>query len=220
MKQTSRRLLHQKYKDKKMDITNLFIGKVVDNNDTKKEGRVQIYIEALMYDITDKNTLCPWARPFRLFTGGGTGKEQGMSCVPEKDSMLWCFYENVPLRKNLFYFADLDLTGLSPHQLFDQKIKSKLTGFASQYPDVKYIYFKNGICIGASSNNTNPEFFVYHPKWQIYIDKDGHIKHKDNDGNKYETSSTGVKWEDKNGNKMETSSSGIKFNDTAAEILK
>lgn len=149
-----------------------FPAKVIDNVDTKKQGRVKIKIEHLHFDFTDD--MLPWAMQSSLSTGGSDS--YGSSSIPEIDSYLWIWFEDTDVfYRQPYYIMDLQFTGKQPHNLFETNIKSAL-GSASSYPNTKYTYYKNGICIGVDSSSDNPEIFIYHPSATIFIDNAGKVK--------------------------------------------
>lgn len=147
-----------------------FPAKVINNNDTSKKGRVQIKIEHLHYGITNDDEL-PWAYQSSLATGGsGT---YGSSNIPENDSFVWVWFEDIDqFMRQPYYIADIHFSSLHPHTLFEDNIKSSL-GSASSYPNTKYTYYPNGICIGVDSSSSNAEIFIYHPSAYFFIDKNG-----------------------------------------------
>lgn len=166
-------------------IKTLHIAKVIKNDDIAafpeagREGRVQIYVEPLMKDWSTEHY--PWARPFL-----GNNDSQGSLDIPEKDSLVWVVYEQEELMKNWFY---LSYTSFKKKNIVQKVLtflngKFKLSasagglGLSSSYPDVKLNYYKNGIVIGVSSSETNPEVFIYHPSAFISIDKSGNIYSK------------------------------------------
>lgn len=152
-------------------MPNFYPAKVIDNNDLEKRGRVQIRIEHLHGEITD-NTLLPWAKQASLSTGGAS--TYGVSSIPEIGSWVWVFFDNEELLNIPFYFADVQLNGMHPHELFEDNIKTAL-GASSVYPDMKYLYLANGICIGVSSGSAK-EVFIYHPAGShIFINNAGEI---------------------------------------------
>jgi len=65
-------------------------------------------------------------------------------------------------------------------------------GASSVYPDVKYIYLKNGICIAVSSNASNPEITIYHPSASMFVDKSGNINIKNANGDEIIMNATGI----------------------------
>ncbi len=85
---------------------------VVDNKDTKKFGRVLVYIPALMPEVDKKDGL--WARPANNPLGGRNMEADsdhhymGTSYIPKKGSWVFIFFEggniNLP-----YYFGALEL---------------------------------------------------------------------------------------------------------------
>ena len=161
----------------------LYRAKIIKNDPTNaatgidktKNGRVQIYIEAYHRDISSE--LYPWALPAKDGTGGSSSF--GVSCIPEIGSFVWVFFEDEEFHRNPFYVWDFNPSGLNPHNLYESNVKSTV-GSASSYPDVKYIYLKNGICIAVSSNASNPEITIYHPSASMFVDKSGIMTIKSN----------------------------------------
>jgi len=155
----------------------LHLAEVVDNNDPDKLGRVQVrpLIEGSGYESSH----LPWAKPL-LKSSGGSGTH-GQSDIPEKDSKVWITYEKFKTRKNPHYIFDATGNNLNIFSKFNDDIKSNIAGQSitapvSEYPDVKFRLYANGICTGVSSNSTNKEIFVYHPAGSmVFFDKDGKI---------------------------------------------
>lgn len=141
-------------------------GTIVQNN------RVQIKIEEFHADTLIE--LLPWARPFSLSTGGSSSN--GVSSVPEINSNVWVFFMDGEegIFKKPFYIADGSLDNFNPFSLFYSSTKSTI-GSSATYPNAKFYYFQNGICIGVDSSTTNPEIFIYHPSASIFIDKLGQL---------------------------------------------
>lgn len=158
-----------------MEINRLYYANVKDNNHPKQNGKIQIKVME-HHENTD-DSLLPWARPFSLSTGGS--KTHGVSNIPEINSNVWVFYsdENSGLYKKPFYIADGSLDDFNPHLLFNSNVKSSI-GSSATYPNAKFYYFKNGICIGVDSSSSNPEVFIYHPMASIFIDKTGKFQIK------------------------------------------
>jgi hypothetical protein len=154
----------------------LLYAQVVENNDPDKKGRVKIKVPHIHQDVSDV-ALLPWAKSKNIGTGGST--TQGKSSIPEKNSWVWVEFADMPHYKKPYYIADVTLNGMHPHQLFDTNTKSHITGWSSNYPDVKYEYYANGICIAVSSNASTPEIAIYHPQGSsIFIDQTGIINIK------------------------------------------
>lgn len=142
---------------------------VIDNNDSEKKGRVKIKIPYLYKNTTDD--LLPWATQFCI--GGGGSNEYGKSFIPEKDSKVWIGFYDEPDMQKPFYIADIQLSEIHPHNLFEDSVKSEIES-SSSYPNTKYTYYKNGICIGVDSSGDSPEIFVYHPSGSYFkIDDNG-----------------------------------------------
>jgi hypothetical protein len=161
-------------------MKNFNYAKVIDNDDNNATdgiiaGRIKIQVPHIHGD-TDE-TLLPWAKPMNLFSGGsGT---YGKSSTPEIDSWVWVIFDDDIDFLRPFFIADISLNAMHPHMLFENNIKSKITGWSSSYPDVKYSYYKNGICTAVSSNESNPEAAIYHPAGSyIWMNKNGDIEIK------------------------------------------
>jgi hypothetical protein len=89
------------------------------------------------------------------------------------------FFYDKELNKKLYYIADVNLANFGASNLFDDNVKSSITGFTSAYPDVKNFHLKNGVNIAVSSSDDNPEIAIYHPQGSyIFINKDGEIQIK------------------------------------------
>ena len=145
---------------------------VIDNNDLEKKGRVKIKIPYMHKDTHPD--LLPWATQFMV--GGGGSSDYGKSLIPEEESKIWVgFYDEVDFKKP-FYLADIVLSGIHPHTIFEDNVKSKIES-DSQYPNTKYTAYKNGVCVGVDSSEDNPEIFMYHPTGTFF--------RVDNTGNTY-----------------------------------
>ena len=168
-----------------------YIASVYENNDPDKEGKIQFYIESLMYDFLP--TEYPWARPAIGSMGGSA--DFGISNIPAKNSKIWIFYEDEEYWRNPFYLFDVNLKNLNHHNLYEQDIKISV-GASSSYPDVKFIYFENGICLAVSSSSTTPEITIYHPKAYMFLDRNGHLDYEDNEGNTCKADTDGWNFND------------------------
>jgi hypothetical protein len=166
---------------------NLYSALVKDNNSPDKDGKIKIYIEALHHGISD--SLLPWALPAKEGTGGSN--TYGVSCIPENNSYVWIYFEDERWHRNAFYTWDLNLNKVNPHSLFNDNVKSSV-GASTAYPDVKYIYLKNGICIALSSNSSTPEITIYHPSASLFIDKSGNVDIKNGTGDEIIMNATGI----------------------------
>lgn len=204
----------------------LYIGKVIDNDSNNapdkdpikgNTGCIQLKIEPLMWGSKIDAANYPWFRPAQSGTGGSS--TFGTSCIPEIDSYVWCFFEeeNQSLFKKGFYLWNVNLKTVTPHNLYTDKVKNKVTA-ESVYPDVKFMHFKNNINIAVSSGD-KPEITIYHPKTFLFINKDGNLHYKDNDANEITINKDGILIQDKNSNKIEMGSSSIKINNNL-EVLR
>jgi hypothetical protein len=150
-----------------------YIAEVIDNDDPDMEGKVQVYIEPFMHGWETDHY--PWARAANGNAGGGSD-EYGESNIPETGSLVWVWFENNTFKKHAFYESEVHLKKLHPHTLFMENVSSEIGSFGV-YPNVKYKYYKNGVCIGVSSSDTFPEIFIYHPEGSyIYFDPFGSIE--------------------------------------------
>jgi hypothetical protein len=161
----------------------LHYAEVIDNDSTGDEGitngSIKIKIPYMMKGILDNDL--PWALPFHLSTGGAT--THGISNIPEIGSLVWVFFYEQPWQKKPYYIADVNLKEFGASELFETEVKSNISGFSSNYPDVKFMHLKNGINIAVSSNDSTPEVSIYHPSGAyIFINSTGEIQLKGNTG--------------------------------------
>lgn len=147
-----------------MEITNKYIAKIIDNNDTDQEGKCQIYIEELHHDLNVDQY--PWARQDREWT----------SFIPEKDDLVWVYFVEDRYHKKAYYCNKLTL---KEYHIHNQTIGS----ITAAYPHVKYIKLANGNAIAMSSDSDTSEISVYHSSGaEIYINNDGEIHIKGSGG--------------------------------------
>lgn len=145
---------------------------VVSNSDPLQLGRIQINCPPLMHGW--KSSDYPWA--FQGKSGTGGSSDFGTSEIPEVGTYVWAWHEKANY-KNWFYGEDVHWYSgtkqISPHLLFIQYVKSIISSIAN-YPDVKYKYYKNGICTGISSSSSAKEAFLYHPSGTyVMVENDG-----------------------------------------------
>jgi hypothetical protein len=135
-------------------------GKVVDNNDPDKLGRIKVTIGGILEDTIEVGNL-PWATPaFPISYGSGSGF--GSFAVPMVDSWVWVFFENGSHVQPVFFAEAAD--GI--HGLPTEK--------NSNYPNKRVIKSKNGIVI--SVDDTDLEIKLTHPTGKyIKMDKTGAI---------------------------------------------
>ncbi len=179
----------------------LYIGKVIDNKDPDEEGKVKLYNKSLHQDIS-KDKLS-WARQNREFT----------SDIPEIDDLIWFYFEKESIHENAFYGNKVTLKEYHDHLKYEEEVKSNVEA-ESNYPDVKFIYLKNGVCIALSSSEDTPEITIHHSeKSHIFIDKDGNIK-VNSDDNKIILNEDGIEVTDKNDNTVILDSDGMSLTDS------
>lgn len=133
-----------------------YIAKVIKNNDSEKKGRVQIYIPELMKDL--QPSLYPWAYSDLNFT----------SNIPNIGDMVWVWFEDEEFGtfKKPFYQGVLNFENYHNHN----KTIGSMTGV---YPDIKYLYLKNGVALGLNSNQT--EVSIIAGSAEIFINSSGEI---------------------------------------------
>lgn len=152
--------------------TKLYVAQVKKNNSltgfvhpdpssppATKDGRIQIYIPELHYGFSAD--MYPWARQDREFS----------SFIPEIGDFVWVWFEDERNFKKPFYRNKIDLLEKHDHG-------KTIGSITASYPDVKYIYFANGVAIGLSSNTSKPEISIVTPQAEIYIDSTGAISIK------------------------------------------
>ena len=69
-------------------------GKVVENDDPQKEGRIKVFIKPIHEGINRSNL--PWALPHRGFSGGNQESDEGSIAVPQVDSWVYVTFEKGP----------------------------------------------------------------------------------------------------------------------------
>jgi len=159
-----------------------YIAEVIKNNSqlssfAEINGAIQFKIPHFMDDWAEDDY--HWALPEQSGTGGSN--EHGLSCIPEIGSLVNVYYKDEINWKNARYTDDINLLKYHPHSLYEDNVKNEVNANSS-YPDVKYLYLKNGICVALSSDDSNPEITIYHPSnFRIFIDKDGKMDLKNDD---------------------------------------
>jgi len=90
------------FKQSTLKFNGMYRGKVLDNIDPDKLGRLKIQVFGVFDKIVVEDI--PWAVPaFPLFSGSGSG--YGYFVVPEVDSFVWVFFEAGDLYQPV-YFAE------------------------------------------------------------------------------------------------------------------
>ena len=160
----------------------LFPAEVVDNDDTDQRGRVQIKIEHLMDNVEDADL--PWASDFKNFIGGSDS--YGISSIPETDSKLWVFFMDDTFTRECYYIADMKVDASSNvHKKFESEVKGKV-GSGGSYPNMKFLYAPNGVCLAICTASSTPEIILYNPAGgkdsYVYLDSSGNIELTNNSG--------------------------------------
>jgi len=176
-----------------------------ENNVTQKIGRVQIYCAPIHHNIKEKaKDLLPWAQSASCFT----------SMVPPVGAFVWVFFEKEEYFKNPFYIAPVNFSSLNGHN-------ENIGSMTADYPHVKYMKFANDVAIAFSDDDNKPEISIYHPKAEIYIEKDGHTTiHASNHTNKIDMNNDGIKVTDKNNNIITMDNVGIDIKDKNSNEIK
>lgn len=140
-------------------FTSMYRGKVLDNDDPDKLGRIKVNVLGI-FDEIDSEYL-PWAVPAQpLFTGSGSG--YGHFAVPEVGSYVWCFFEQGDHNQPV-YFAEA-LTAV--HGLPSER--------TTNYPSRRVMKTKNGIVVYI--DDSNQEVRLNHPSGAyVRIDGSGNI---------------------------------------------
>ena len=196
-------------------LKDIHIAKVIDNAHEDKNGLIKISIPYLHYEIQE--SLLPWALPLHNFLGGSA--TSGLSVIPEIDSYVYIFFENEKLHKNPVYVGNVNSKDVNIDKLFEDNIKTNISGFEGTYPNVKFLITDNGICIGFSTEADKPEVFIYHPKSYLYINKDGNMEYKDNDNNNIKLTSSGIDITDAQGNTIKANGTTLTLNSNL-EVLQ
>ena len=120
-----------------------FIGKIIDNNDPDKLGRVK----AVLYEIEsleEKPDNLVWCYP-----------EQGINIIPEINDIYWFKVVDKFLTKR-FYTHKVQRERYNDFGIFDNNKKASITGFSGSYPDNKFYLTKsnNGIVFNSTTGET------------------------------------------------------------------
>lgn len=174
-------------------MNKLYKAEVVDNNDTQQQARIQIYIASFMEGWA--GDLLPWARPFFNVTGGDFGKTTiGTNCapkvadpeidvigktftfgecdIPEKETVVWVWFENDEEKKNPYYITGVQLKKSTASRSFNNVVKANLDDVVGKYPDIKFRIDRNGYVKFHSSNLKVIESGEYNSADSYFYHKD------------------------------------------------
>lgn len=88
------------YNPNNMKYTGIYRGKVLDNSDSEKLGRIKVEVVGIFSGIT--SAYLPWAVPgLPLFCGAGSGF--GWFGVPAVGSWVWCFFEEGDYQQPVYF---------------------------------------------------------------------------------------------------------------------
>lgn len=169
-----------------------------DSDRGEKDGRVQIYIESLMHDIAESDY--PWAKPDTAFS----------SFIPEEDDYVWVWFEDEVHWRHPFYRNKIHIKDYNDAKQFEDEVQSNISDWSSEYPDVKYIYLPNGVCIAMSSSDSTPEITIHHPNAYLHIDSTGNIHIQNVTRHKVDIEELGITIQDVSGlNQVKVTSAGV-----------
>jgi len=121
----------------KIKLSSIYRGKVLDNIDPSKQGRVKIQVFGI-FDSIDSVDI-PWAVPaMPLFSG--SGDDYGYFVVPEIGSYVFCFFEAGSLYSPV-YFAE------APTAIHGIPAEAK-----TNYPNRRVIKTKAGVVISVDDS--------------------------------------------------------------------
>lgn len=124
-------------------------GKVVDNQDPQKLGRIKVEIQHFFNNIPSK--YLPWAVP-ALPIISGSGNNYGWFAVPEIGSYVWCFFEAGDLNQPV-YFAEA-VSGVCGHPSTGDINYPNRRGFRTKSGHEVYVDDESDvICINHSSGS-------------------------------------------------------------------
>lgn len=140
-----------------------FIGKVLDNNDPDKKGRVK----AVLYEIDselDKIDNLVWCYP-----------DQFGQNIPEVNDIYWFKVVDKYLVKR-FYTNKIQRENYNTYNVFDTSIKSNITGYSGTYPNTKGFFTKANS--GIAFDSVTGETVVVGKDCYIFLNSSGEIEIK------------------------------------------
>lgn len=137
-----------------------YIGQVTDNKDPEMKGGCKVRVPVLHWGISDEEL--PFIYPDVSFT----------SFIPEIGDKVYCYYTD-SFHENGFYKGAIGFGDSNEDAYFEENVKNEV-GSESDYPNMKFLKFKNGVLIGVDSSEDTPEVVIFHPKGSyFFINKDG-----------------------------------------------
>lgn len=110
-------------------FSGMYRGKVVDNADSSKLGRIKVQVQPMLYDIAAASL--PWAIPaFSVSEGAISG--YGSFSVPVVNSYVWVFFEQGDIYQPVYFAEAPDTTRMA-------------SDIATNYPNRKVISLVGGI---------------------------------------------------------------------------
>ena len=147
---------------------------VLDTNDEKKAGRIQIRILPEMLDIS--KDLCPWVEQYS--NGTGLSSTSGKHTIYEKDSYVRVLIEDMPFMKRIRIISDDYIEGLYIYQNLDLSSISELG--SQTYPQPVFQMFADGT-INFHNTESGETGTLYKSGGYYLVDADGNIFINSND---------------------------------------
>ncbi len=146
-------------KEDSFKFSEIYRGKVLDNSDPSKLGRIKVEIFSIFDGLTAAEL--PWAVPaMPIFSGAGDGF--GCLAIPEVNSNVWCFFEYGDPNQPVYFAEATD----GVHGLPSER--------TTNYPSRKILKTKNGIVVYI--DDSSKEIKVSHPSGTyVTIDSSGDI---------------------------------------------
>ena len=167
--------------NRKLEYNGMYRGKVLDNKDPLKAGRVKIHVYGV-YDDIDV-TFIPWAIYADSFMGGSVDK--GGFTIPSVDDTVWVFFENGDYMLPVFFAGSpcqLDMpvernddnSFTTPDNL--TSLEEKKPVVSTEYPNNHVIKTKAGNVIELDDSEDNERISIKHVSGtQLVIDNTGSL---------------------------------------------
>jgi len=186
--------------------------KVIDINDSDKQGKVKIRILPDNDGITDESLL-PWAIPFFSHNSNKVMSND----LPEVNSNI-----RVLIRKDWQRFYYLGNRYHYSNFNFDT-ITSLLNNISSvdnkEYKNLVFRLYLDG-SLDFHNNSTGEHGYIHSSGSYFFMDKDGYAIYEDSSGNEIKNTSNGIEVFDSNNNDVVLKSSGIEITDSNNNTIK